>query len=68
MTPCNCRYMKAKNWGYHIAVFIGGRRYWRAVGNAKNLDEVREIIAPIATVLVRCNGCGSDILREYPKP
>jgi hypothetical protein len=63
---CLCKYQREKSWGYQLMQWVGGRKSWKHLGNATHLEEVEIYARDYETVLVRCNGCGADVLREYP--
>lgn len=63
---CKCRYQQEKNWGYSIHKYVGGRKYWRGIGHTTSLETAEAIIASLPVALVRCNGCGGELLREHP--
>lgn len=63
--PCGCKYQKEKAWGYRIFRFIGGRKWWKPMAEAKTADGAKQLAAGLKTVLIVCCGCGADIVREY---
>ncbi len=65
--PCKCRYQRKKNWGYDVQRYTGNATYWNFVGTARDVSEAKIMAEGFRTVLIRCNGCGSDMVREYPE-
>jgi hypothetical protein len=65
---CHCRYQAEKSWGYDLCEWVGGRKSWKNHGKATHPEDVVKYAADkgLKTILIRCNGCGSDVLREYP--
>jgi hypothetical protein len=63
---CHCEYQKQKAWGYNLQKWVGGRKSWKEIGNATHPEDVEKYAQRFDTVLIRCNGCGADIVREYP--
>ena len=65
---CHCRYQAEKSWGYDLCEWVGGRKSWKNHGKATHPEDLVKYAADngLKTILIRCNGCGSDVLREYP--
>ncbi len=65
---CHCRQQTEKAWGYDLCEWVGGRKSWKNHGKATHPEDVVKYAADkgLKTILIRCNGCGSDVLREYP--
>jgi hypothetical protein len=65
---CRCKYQTSSGgaWGYNLQKWGGGHESWEEIGNATHLDDVERYAQRFETVLIRCNGCGADIVREYP--
>lgn len=66
LQACRCRFMAEKNWGYDIQKYVGGHKYWKPIGCAPTIETAEAIIASYRAVLVRCNGCGKELLRDCP--
>lgn len=64
---CHCKYQQEKAWGYNLQKWVGGRKSWQLIGNATHPEDVEKYARQFEAVLIRCNGCGDDIVREYPK-
>ena len=64
--PCKCRYQKEHPWGYYLWSWIGGRASWKALWIAPNIEEALTHAEQFQAVLIKCNGCGAEMLREYP--
>lgn len=64
---CHCRYQAEKSWGYDLFEWVGGRNSWKKHGKATHPEDVVKYAADkgLKTILIRCRGCGSDVLREY---
>lgn len=65
MRQCLCG--KADEFGYDIQKAVRPPKFWSWQASAKKFGQIRAIIAKHNFVLVRCNGCGSELLREHPK-
>ena len=65
---CHCNYQAEKAWGYDLCEWVGGRKSWKNHGSATNPEDVVKYAAKkgLKTILIRCNGCGADVFREYP--
>jgi hypothetical protein len=65
---CRCRYQAERAWGYDLCEWIGGRKSWKNHGKATHPEDVVKYASDkgLKTILIRCNGCGADVLREYP--
>lgn len=67
MKHCDCTYQKANhNWGYEIQKWIGGKKSWKFVTNVTKIQECRLAEQQIPYVLIRCRGCGSELIRKSP--
>lgn len=65
---CQCKYQTENPWGYNLCEWVGGKKSWHVHGSATHLEDVERYARKFKTVLIRCNGCGSDVVREYPTP
>ena len=65
---CHCRYQAEKPWGYDLCEWVGGRKSWKNHGSATHPEDIVKYAddKKLKTILVRCNGCGADVHREYP--
>jgi hypothetical protein len=63
--PCRCKYQAEKSWGYDLCEWVGGKESWKNHGSATHLEDVERYARKLKRVLIRCNGCGADVLREY---
>lgn len=64
---CACKYQTSSGgaWGYNLQRWTGNPA-WEDMGNATHVADVEKSARKYLTILIRCNGCGMDILREYP--
>lgn len=65
---CDCPQQAAKSWGYALWKWIGGRKPWHPIGTATHVDDVAKYAEKknLQTILIKCQGCGAEILRQYP--
>lgn len=68
VSRCQCKYQAEKSWGYHLWKWVGGRKSWKGLGSTTHSEDVVKYAAEkkLPTILIKCNGCGSEMLREYP--
>jgi hypothetical protein len=47
---------------------VGGRKSWTGLGSATHIEDAVKYAAEkkLPTILIKCNGCGAEMLREYP--
>ena len=65
---CWCKAQSEKALGYDLCEWVGGRKSWKNHGGATYPEDIVKYASDkrLKTILVRCNGCGADVLREYP--
>lgn len=62
LRPCRCRYQQEKDWGYETMEWRGG---WVSIAAGVNLGDAAVAAARCKRgVLVRCLGCGAELLRQ----
>ena len=61
--PCRCR--MSTEFGYDIQRWVGGDRSWTPIGSPVPFVQIGLVIEDEPVVLIRCGGCGSEVLREY---
>lgn len=64
LVACLCDYQSKKDWGYSL--FIRSEpEYWRPLGHGsiETINKALSFLEPKA--LVKCRGCGAELLREY---
>lgn len=62
--PCGCSYQRKKDWGYHLWKRVPGSP-WEALGGG-SLEAVNNALKNRAfKALVKCQGCGAEMLRDY---
>jgi hypothetical protein len=68
VSRCRCKYQAEKSWGYHLWKWVGGRKSWKGLGSATHIEHVVKYAAQkkLPTILIKCNGCGNEMIREYP--
>jgi len=67
VSGCDCEYQHAKPWGYQLWRRGTGDEYWETVGRGA-LSTVKKAAEKIdAPILVKCRGCGREMLREYDR-
>lgn len=66
VSGCNCEYQHAKPWGYQLWKRVDeGGEYWETMGRG-SLSQIQKAVMKIdRPVLVKCRGCGCEMLREY---
>jgi len=64
---CKCSYQAEKAWGYSLHKRVGGSVSWKwlPVGSAITHEDIEKNARPFPIVLIRCNGCGADMVREH---
>jgi hypothetical protein len=60
---------KVDQWGYRIFKRTGTGKAWKWKGMiTASTHQMAEVLAqPYKTVLIVCQGCGNELLREYPE-
>ena len=61
--PCRCR--MSMEFGYDVHRWVGGNRSWMPIGSPIPFAKIGSKIEHESVVLIRCGGCGSEVLREY---
>lgn len=63
--PCRCDYQKKNPPGYSVFRWRGGREPWKWVEKAPTPERAKELAKGWGRVLIVCDGCGSEMVREY---
>lgn len=65
---CTCTYQKERTWGYALYRWQDGRTPWKPLATILTAADAARFAAhkSLPHILIKCNGCGDDIIRLQP--